>query len=99
MGVLTYVKRMVFYGAVAAVFAIPAAYKLGYKRGVLDSNVNFIDAHNNSSRLEKITAERYSVVNPDDMKSYVVDFRENTVQPDTRDAEGKKKRLEDIFLQ
>ena len=92
MVILRYLRRMVFYGGLAATFCIPAAYRIGYKKGVLDATMNNIN-HN------------YSEVKPIDVKD-IFDPKsyspgENPTQekePEEKKPEVKEKpKLEELF--
>lgn len=90
MVILKYIRRFVFYGGLTATFCIPAAYRLGYKKGVLDCSLNSIN-HN------------YSRVNVDvkDIFSSNSDAQNDnqTEQAKTKDKKPnpEKPTLEEIF--
>jgi hypothetical protein len=90
MGILTCVKRFVFYGGITATLTLPTAYKLGFNKGMIESTLKQVC----SSSLEKITANQYKVINPNDHKEYLIDFNNKLV---ILYSNQKRKQLEDIF--
>ncbi len=92
MGIFTFVKRVVFYGALTSIFTLPVAYELGYNRCELDNAVN----NQKTSKLERIANDKFSVKNPDDYKEYIVDFQKRTVVPYSP-KEYQNKKLDEVF--
>jgi 6-phosphogluconolactonase (cycloisomerase 2 family) len=88
-----FVKRLVFYGAITAVFAVPIAYDLGKKAGTLDATVATI----NSAKLERVSENQYLAINPDNKRKYVIDFSSKTVVPYSYDTKTEQKKLEQLF--
>ncbi len=90
MVILKYIRRFVFYGGLTATFCIPAAYRLGYKKGVLDCSLKSIN-------------HDYSRVNVDVKDIFSSNSDNQTEQAKTKDKKPdptkEKPMLEDIFSQ
>jgi len=93
--VIVYLKRLAGYGALTLILAGPPIYHMGYRKGVVESALNF----KNKSGLEKITKNKFVTRHPRTCKKYVIDFENMVVQPYSKSnvKSEKDKDLEGLF--
>jgi hypothetical protein len=95
MGICTILKRFVFYGGITLLLAGPPIYHAAYRRGIVESHLKLA----NVPVLERIANDAYVTSNPETHKKYVIDFKNQTVQPYSysKIQSNDDKRLEELF--